>query len=103
MLAKLLLVLSAAACIGTNTLPLEPLPASDATAKTTVETREYVTHDRWQRSGYARLGDEVIALPVLIAIAGDGTACFITGDVWAVWRPQRLVSCPSGWRFRRPV
>jgi len=98
---KLLSVLSVVACFGTHTLPPEPAPGTDLTAKSTVETREYMTYDAWQRSGFSRLGDEVIALPVLVAIAGDGTACFIPSDVWTVWRAQRLVSCSAGWRMRR--
>ena len=96
------LVLLSLGCFGTHTLPLEPR-RGDANAKPTVETREYVTRGEWERSGFYRTEDAVIPLPVFIAIAHDGTACFIPGDVWAVWRDGRMVSCDGSWRMRRPI
>lgn len=89
------------ACLGgAGGLPPEPSP-TDKNAKPTIAMQEYASRFQWQRSAYYRTEDTMIDLPVFLAIAGDGTACIIGGQEWALWREHKVVACPGKWRFPR--
>lgn len=80
----------------------KPRPGA-ANGKATVAMREYTSRLQWQRSGYYReFEDAVREYPVFLAIAGDGTACIVSGAVWAMWQRQDVVVCSEKWRFLRP-
>jgi len=94
------LLLAASACFQGN-LP-EPIPITTKNAKITVSTTMFVSYGRWERSGYFRADrDAVVNLPVMIAIAQDGSACLIDDKIWALWRERDVVACKTSWRFRR--
>lgn len=100
LVAMLCAILLAVGC-GGNTLPPAPRP-TDRNAKPTVAMREYTSHVQWQQSGYFRVGDELIDLPVFLAIAADGTACIVSGAQWALWHTHTVVACAERWRRARP-
>lgn len=100
-LAVVWLALAVAGCLNYGRVPPEPR-LTDRNAKPTVAMHEYTSRMRWQQSSYYRTGDELIGLPVFLAIAADGTACIVEPAVWALWHEHKVVACPNQWRFARP-
>jgi hypothetical protein len=89
--------------IGCARSVIEPEPKpTDRNAKRTVGIGAYASQAAWSRSVYYRpLDDAVIAMPVFIALAADGTACLIDGMIWGSWRENDVVVCQNRWRFQR--
>jgi hypothetical protein len=101
MMYKLLLLVLAAACL--NGGPGLPAPArvSDRNAKEVRRVFEVSSRADWQTSGFYRIGDETIDVPLLLALANDGTLCILDGRTWATLRPGQQVACRVPWRNRR--
>lgn len=71
-------------------------------ARRTAAIVQYTLRDSWIMSGFYRPGDEVIMLPVQVALtAGDSSACILTNAQWASWETNAVVACRTPWRFRR--
>jgi hypothetical protein len=95
------LLLSLAACFGGGPgLPIPTRPG-DLNAKEIQTVTEVTSREAWQNSGFYRIGDETIELPVLIALATDRTLCIIDGRTWASLRQGQRYRCQTSWRMRR--
>lgn len=96
---KLGLLLLLFACGGyANVLPdLNPPPGRDV--KRILGAGALLRPD-WAQSRWARQNDPLDVAMVYFVVAGDGTACIVPSDLWAVTKSGDAIRC-APWRNPR--
>ncbi len=98
---KLLALLLVTACLGGGHWPEQVSSRPNGTSRRIQGVSQFQNVYEWQRSGWSRIADGIMNWPVFVVIADDGSACVVSGDVWAIAKAGDYVTCKP-WRIARP-
>lgn len=89
-------------CLGGVGIPPEPRAGAE-NSKIVTDIVLVNSAFVWQRSPYYRMGDDTLSMPLYVAVAEDGTACFLSAERWATYHQNEREPCPGEWRMARPA